>query len=98
MKPSDDGSRKVVASRSARVVSVVTPEVSPAAAAREAAGNIAVASDTVSNECGRIQIRYAFWYAFRPAPAIATCVTGSIGVAVLARLVTTTWASEVNAT
>ena len=42
-----------------RVVSAATPARSPAAASREALGSIAVASETVISECGRIQIAYA---------------------------------------
>ena len=41
------------------MVSSATPARSPAAASREAAGSIAVASETVISECGRIQTAYA---------------------------------------
>ena len=53
------GSRAVTASRMARMVSAATPARSPAAASREADGSIAVASETVINECGRIHTAYA---------------------------------------
>ena len=58
-KPTAAGSSAVTASRIARMVSSATPARSPAAASREAAGSIAVASDTVISECGRIHTAYA---------------------------------------
>ena len=56
-----DGGRQqaVTASRIARVVSSATPAGRGPAASREAAGSMAVASETVISECGRIHTAYA---------------------------------------
>ena len=53
-RPTATGSRTATASRTVRVVSAATPRRSPAAPRREAEGSIAVASETVTRECGRI--------------------------------------------
>src|SRR6188768_1818093 len=73
------------------MVSDATAGKSPAAANREAVGNIAVANETVIKECGRIHIAYALLYAVSPAPLPPT-------VALLASLLTTTSATWVTST
>jgi hypothetical protein len=75
----------------ARVVSAATPPRSPLAASREAAGSMAVASESVTRECGRIQRAYALEYVVRPAPVPPA-------VARVASLLTTISASWVTST
>ena len=89
--PTATGSRTATASRTVRVVSTATPRRSPAAPSREAEGSMAVANETVTSECGRIQTAYALAYDVRPAPRPPT-------VASVASRLTTTSASWVTAT
>ena len=60
-KPNAPRTMNVVARRNVRRVSAATPGRSLAAANRDADGSIAVASETVSSECGRIHTVYAVW-------------------------------------
>ena len=58
-KPTVAGTIAMRASRTVLVNSAATPSPSPLAASREALGSMAVASETVMRECGRIQTRWA---------------------------------------
>ena len=53
------GTRKISASRAVFVISAATPARSPSAASLDALESIAVASDVVTSECGRIHSRCA---------------------------------------